>query len=264
MFFTDQLNRTIELQKFPKRIISLVPSQTELLYQLGLDDNVIGVTKFCIHPSHWKKKKKIVGGTKNYKIELIDNLKPDLIIANKEENNKDSLENLMQKHNVWISDIKTLDHATQMIDLIGKMTDTSQISKKLNQKINVQFQILKTLQKKKKKVVYLIWNKPLMTINNDTFINHLMSLNNWENCYGNHNSRYPELTEEELVEMNPDILFLSSEPFPFKIKHIEQFKQLLPTTKILIVDGEYFSWYGSRLVDSPAYFSSIHRQLISN
>ena len=150
MFFTDQLNRTIELQKFPKRIISLVPSQTELLYQLGLDDNVIGITKFCIHPSHWKKKKKIVGGTKNYKIELIDDLKPDLIIANKEENNKDSLENLMQKHNVWISDIKTLDHATQMIDVIGKMTDTSQISKKLIQKINVQFQILKTLQKRSK------------------------------------------------------------------------------------------------------------------
>ena len=103
-----------------------------------------------------------------------------------------------------------------------------------------------------------------MTINNDTFINHLMSLNNWDNCCANHNSRYPELTEKELVEMNPDILFLSSEPFPFKIKHIEQFNQLLPTTKILIVDGEYFSWYGSRLVDSPAYFSSIHRQLISN
>ena len=264
MFFTDQLNRTIELQKFPKRIISLVPSQTELLYQLGLDDNVIGITKFCIHPSHWKKKKKIVGGTKNYKIELIDDLKPDLIIANKEENNKDSLENLMQKYNVWVSDIKTLDHATQMIDVIGKMTNTSQISKKLIQKISVQFQILKTLQKKKQSVVYLIWNKPLMTISNDTFINHLMSLNNWENCYGNHNSRYPELTEEELVEMNPDILFLSSEPFPFKIKHIEQFKQLLPTSKILIVDGEYFSWYGPRLVDSPAYFSSIHRQLISN
>ena len=118
-----------------------MPSQTELLYQLGLDDNVIGITKFCIHPSHWKKKKKIVGGTKNYKIELIDDLKPDLIIANKEENNKDSLENLMQKYNVWVSDIKTLDQATQMIDVVGKMTDTSQISKKLTQKISVQFQI---------------------------------------------------------------------------------------------------------------------------
>ena len=127
-----------------------MPSQTELLYQLGLDDNVIGITKFCIHPSHWKKKKKIVGGTKNYKIELIDDLKPDLIIANKEENNKDSLENLMQKYNVWVSDIKTLDHAIQMIDVIGKMTDTSQISKKLIQKISVQFQILKTLQKRSK------------------------------------------------------------------------------------------------------------------
>ena len=97
MNFTDQLNRNIFIPNPPKRIISLVPSQTELLVDLGLEDRIVGVTKFCVHPRDLREKKTIVGGTKNYRFEVIDSLQPDLIIGNKEENDKEGIEILASK-----------------------------------------------------------------------------------------------------------------------------------------------------------------------
>ena len=264
MVFKDQLNRTLSFSSYPKRIISLVPSQTELLFHLGLDKEVVGVTKFCIYPTDWKTRKTIVGGTKNIKIDLIKELNPDLIIANKEENDEDSLRKLMPIFPVWISDIKRLEDAFQMILSVGKITNTESTSFTWTEKIKKQFKILSLLPKQPRRVAYLIWNNPLMSVNQDTFIHSLLELNQWDNCFKDKLNRYPEITEEELVDSNPEMVFLSSEPFPFKDKHIDRFKQLLPDSRVVLVNGEYFSWYGSRLVDSPAYFSSLHKSLLSN
>ena len=264
MVFNDQLNRTLSFSSYPKRIISLVPSQTELLFHLGLDKKVVGVTKFCIYPTDWKTRKTIVGGTKNIKIDLIKELNPDLIIANKEENDEDSLRKLMPIFPVWISDIKRLEDAFQMILSVGKLANRESTSFTWMEKIKKQFKILSLLPKQPRSVAYLIWNNPLMSVNQDTFIHSLLELNQWDNCFKDKLNRYPEITEEELVDSNPEMVFLSSEPFPFKDKHIDRFKQLLPESRVVLVNGEYFSWYGSRLVDSPAYFSSIHKSLLSN
>ena len=264
MVFKDQLNRTLSFSSYPKRIISLVPSQTELLFHLGLDKEVVGVTKFCIYPTDWKTRKTIVGGTKNIKMDLIKELNPDLIIANKEENDEDSLRKLMPIFPVWISDIKRLEDAFQMILSVGKITNSESTSFTWTEKIKKQFKILSLLPKQPRRVAYLIWNNPLMSVNQDTFIHSLLELNQWDNCFKDKLNRYPEITEEELVDSNPEMVFLSSEPFPFKDKHIDRFKQLLPESRVVLVNGEYFSWYGSRLVDSPAYFSSLHKSLLSN
>ena len=264
MVFKDQLNRTLSFSSYPKRIISLVPSQTELLFHLGLDKEVVGVTKFCIYPTDWKTRKTIVGGTKNLKIDLIKELNPDLIIANKEENDEDSLRKLMPIFPVWISDIKRLEDAFQMILSVGKITNSESTSFTWTEKIKKQFKILSLLPKQPRRVAYLIWNNPLMSVNQDTFIHSLLELNQWDNCFKDKLNRYPEITEEELVDSNPEMVFLSSEPFPFKDKHIDRFKQLLPESRVVLVNGEYFSWYGSRLVDSPAYFSSLHKSLLPN
>ena len=264
MVFNDQLNRTLSFSSYPKRIISLVPSQTELLFHLGLDKEVVGVTKFCIYPTDWKTRKTIIGGTKNLKIDLIKELNPDLIIANKEENDEDSLRKLMPIFPVWISDIKRLEDAFQMILSLGKITNSESESFTWTEKIKKQFKILSLLPKQPRRVAYLIWNNPLMSVNQDTFIHSLLELNQWDNCFKDKLNRYPEITEEELVDSNPEMVFLSSEPFPFKDKHIDRFKQLLPESRVVLVNGEYFSWYGSRLVDSPAYFSSLHKSLLPN
>ena len=112
---TDQTGRSITIPDSPKRIISIVPSQTELLFDLGLSDEVIGITKFCVHPEEWFRKKTRVGGTKQLNMETIRSLQPDLIVANKEENEQVQVEDIAKEFPVWISDIKTLSDAKRMI-----------------------------------------------------------------------------------------------------------------------------------------------------
>jgi ABC-type Fe3+-hydroxamate transport system substrate-binding protein len=249
MYFTDQLHRTIFLPNPPQRIISLVPSQTELLVDLGLEERIVGVTKFCIHPKHLKKSKTIIGGTKNYRFEVIDSLLPDLIIGNKEENDREGIEKLAEKYPVWISDIFSLEENYSMIEQIGKITEKEKRAKELIQMIRFSFE---TPIPKKGTCVYLIWNEPIMVAGQDTFINVMLEKAGFENLIAS--TRYPVLEKENLQKLNPDFLLLSSEPFPFKEKHLDFFRTLLPQTEIKLVDGELFSWYGSRLIHSEAYF----------
>lgn len=249
MHFTDHLNRTIFLPKPPERIISLVPSQTELLVDLGLEEKIVGVTKFCVHPVHLRKSKTIVGGTKNYRFDVIDSLKPDLIIGNKEENDREGIENLASKYPVWMSDIFDLKDSLRMISDLGDLTGRKEPTSSLISQIEKSF--AKPIAKKGT-CVYLIWENPKMAAGKSTFIDAMLSLAGFENLI--QVDRYPELSSEKLVELAPDYLLLSSEPFPFKEKHIQSFQKLLPQTKIQLVDGELFSWYGSRLLQSAEYF----------
>ena len=253
--FKDQLGRNIELPHPPQKIISLVPSQTELLFDLGLDKEVIGITKFCIHPDEWFRNKTRVGGTKQLNLELIRNLQPDLIIANKEENTQSQLELLMEEFTVWVSDIKTLDYAYVMIEQIGLITNHEKESIEINSKIAEEFSKLKNISTAT--ASYFIWHEPMMSVGNDTFINHLMQHCGFTNVFSDL-KRYPEITQDDLRKTNPEFILLSSEPFPFKEKHIAHYKQICPEADILLVDGEMFSWYGSRLALAPAYFNSMN------
>jgi ABC-type Fe3+-hydroxamate transport system substrate-binding protein len=252
MEFTDHLNRTIFLPKPPERIISLVPSQTELLVDLGLEEKIVGVTKFCVHPEHLKKSKTIVGGTKNYRFDVIDSLMPDLIIGNKEENDQDGIELLAANYPVWLSDIFDLKDSLRMIFDLGEITGTEEKAAKIIIQIEKSFSQPKT---KKGTCVYLIWENPKMAAGKNTFIDVMLSLAGFENLINK--DRYPELTEKKLIELAPEYLLLSSEPFPFKEKHRETFRKLLPKTKIKLVDGELFSWYGSRMLFAADYFKRL-------
>lgn len=249
MYFTDQLHRTIVLPRSPERIISLVPSQTELLVDLGLEERIVGVTKFCIYPHHLRKRKTIVGGTKNYRFDVIDSLKPDLILGNKEENDQKGIEKLAEKYPVWMSDIFSLEDNYWMIDQVGKLTDTEESAQDLIQKIRFSFE---APIPKKGTCVYLIWNDPIMAAGRDTFIDVMLEKAGFQNLI--QRSRYPVLEKEDLQRLKPDFLLLSSEPFPFKEKHLDFFQSFLTNSKIHSVDGALFSWYGSRLVHSVDYF----------
>lgn len=251
--FTDMLGRSVEIST-SNRIISLVPSQTELLYDLGLHDRIIGKTVFCIHPKEYFKIKTKVGGTKKVKYEVIDELKPDLIICNKEENTPEIVKQLEKKYPVWCSDIQTIQDNYKMIFALGEITQTTTKALELVQKIQFQFETLTFNQLKT--CVYLIWNEPIMAAGKQTFINEMMKHAGFVNLMSI-DSRYPELSIEELKTLNPEYLLLSSEPFPFKEKHLVEFKKHLPNTIIKIVNGEFFSWYGSRLIQSPTYFKSL-------
>ena len=260
-FYTDQTGKTIEVKHSPKRIISLVPSQTELLFDLALNEEVTGITKFCIHPQKWFQSKIKIGGTKQLHRDKIKELQPDLIIANKEENVKEQIEELAKHFPVWVSDVNNLNDAMEMIQSIGIITCKQskaneiihQISKNFSQLLTTNFQ---------PQTCYLIWREPYMTVGGDTFINNMMNYAGLQNIFNNE-LRYPQITIEELQIANCQLLLLSSEPFPFTQKHIDELQPLLPDTKIILADGEMFSWYGSRLIKAPAYFQQLQNQVLS-
>ncbi len=261
--FTDQLQRQIYLQEFPERIVSLVPSVTELLFDLELNKEVVGITKFCVRPESWFKTKTKVGGTKNIKSDIIASLKPQLIIANKEENVKEQVEALENIAPVFTTDVNDLTSALQMIEMIGAVTNRSNKAQSIIQKIKDEFGKLRAQLSGEglgMRACYLIWRKPYMTIGGDTFINNMLEQCGFKNVFTDY-KRYPEITIAQLSTINCQLIMLSSEPYPFKQKHIYELQSFLPSAKIILVDGEMFSWYGSRLQSAPAYFIKLVNEL---
>ena len=254
MIFIDHLKNKIELTQTPKRIISLVPSQSELLWDLGLRDELIGITKFCIHPNEMFKLKDRVGGTKTLNINKIRSLNPDLIIGNKEENEYAQIKELQNEFPVWMSDIYNLYDAYKMISDIGELVNKKNEATRLVSNIQKTFSVIK---KYNKTVLYLIWKNPYMAAGKATFIGDVLNQMGLINSLKNSDLRYPELTMDEIKNLNPDFIFLSSEPFPFKESHINELKQLVPNATVKLVDGELFSWYGSRLLKSVKYLNNL-------
>lgn len=254
---TDQMNSTIRLEAPPRRIVSLVPSQTELLFDLGLDVEVVGITKFCIHPDHWFRSKTRVGGTKQIDLEKVRALAPDLIIGNKEENTESDINALREMAPVYMSDIFNLTDALAMIrdvgTLCGKTTESEIMTGEIQRKFDELMQEIK--DDKKSSVAYFIWHNPDFLAGKHTFIDAMLSAGGWTNV--TKEERYPEVSDN----ISPELVFLSSEPFPFREEHIAGFQAKYPGAKILQVDGEMFSWYGSRLLKTPDYLRALLHEL---
>lgn len=251
---TDQLERVIHFKSQPKRIVSLVPSLTELLYDLHLDQEVVGITKFCVHPIKWRKEKNIIGGTKNPRLDDIISLSPDLVIANKEENNQEDIEYLSKKTQVYVSKIADLEDCYHCILDLGRIFREEKRALKIVENIKSEFRTLPHFNSTIS-FAYCIWKDPYMFAGSDTFIHHMASCSGMSNVIKS--KRYPELTISELVRLSPDYLFLSSEPYPFKQQHVKELQQQLPYCRVLLVDGEMFSWYGSRIKLFPQYLNSL-------
>jgi ABC-type Fe3+-hydroxamate transport system substrate-binding protein len=272
--FTDQMGRTIVLERPPVRIVSLVPSQTELLYTLGLPGpsfEVVGITKFCVHPAAWFREKTRIGGTKDVRPEKINALQPDLIIANKEENDREQVEALARRYPVWISDIKTLPDALAMIRSVGELLSRPQQALALAAAIEKGFGELAALHPAiptpstsqpaptptpPLRTAYFIWRKPWMTAGGGTFIDDMLRRCSLINIFGDQD-RYPVVDPASLANKGCELVLLSSEPYPFREQHIAEIQALLPDAAIRLVDGELFSWYGSRLLHAPAYFQKL-------
>lgn len=235
------------------KIISLVPSITEAVLDLGLSENeLIGRTKFCIHPKEKVDSIERIGGTKTLNIEKIKSLNPDLIIANKEENVKEQVEELMKDFRVLLTNVETVEDNYYLLKTLGNILKKEEAAQVFNIKI---YEILERSKlSKKMKVAYLIWKNPYMTIGSDTFIHHILSEIGFENIFRNE-IRYPEITTDDLQDA--EVIMLSSEPFPFREKHIEELQIVFPDKKILIVDGEAFSWYGTHLAKCEEYFRKL-------
>lgn len=260
MTTTDQTGHTYDFTSIPKRIVSLVPSQTELLADLGLEHEVVGITRFCVHPAAWHSSKTRIGGTKDPRIDQILALQPDLVIANKEENNEADVIQLRKSCPVWVSDVNNLDSALEMIHDLGELTGTKARAESIVDEIRKSFEELalhvSTLYPTTHhKAIYFIWKDPWMVAGRDTFIADMLRRCGWINAEPK--ARYPEWHPTTSDTQGIDLVLLSSEPYPFQNKHIEELRFHFPNAKIQLVDGEFFSWYGSRLRNAPAYFRKL-------
>ncbi|NEV93850.1 ABC transporter substrate-binding protein [Psychroflexus sp. YR1-1] len=254
----DQLHRALHVDTVPKRIVCLVPSLTEMLVDLGLKHKLLGVTKFCVHPQDIRTHAEVIGGTKNIKHDQIRELNPDFILANKEENELEDIERLSESYSVYVSDINSIEDLLQLIRDLGELFSIPKRSSQLADDIQTSFIKFsrETQHEPTLKVAYFIWRDPWMVAGSSTFIDYMLKLNNFDNVYKDL-PRYPEVDIDKLKPV--DYIFLSSEPFPFKDQHKKEFE--MNPDQIQIVDGEYFSWYGSRLLKALDYFGQLRDKL---
>ncbi len=261
--FTDAIGQTHDFTTAPQRIVSLVPSLTELLHDLGLEARIYGITKFCVHPYHYKSVKKIVGGTKKVHIDKIAALEPDIIICNKEENTPEMVQELQKIAPVWVTDIATIQDNHDMIARFGELFNSRTEAKKWNDKIDFAHQeFMQFMQAKpERKSAYFIWKDPWMAAGGGTFINTMMALNKFTNIY-EAKGRYPEVIIPKIrLEGDPELILLSSEPFPFKDEDAFEVGRRTHHAKTVFVDGEMFSWYGSRVYRAFGYFRQLQERL---
>lgn len=263
MIFTDQLHRAVSIPQWPpRRIVSLVPSQTELLYTLGLGQQVVGITRFCVQPMEWFREKSRVGGTKTLNLHRIAALQPDLLLGNKEENDRAQMEALAERWPVWMSDVATLTDAYEMIWEVGKLTDKEHSARQLVADIQMAFDQNQP-NSSRVAAAYFIWKKPYMVAASGTFIHEMLDLAGFQNVFSSQ-TRYPEIKLDELAAAQPHVILLSSEPYPFSKKHFAAFQEVCPNAHIQLVDGEMFSWYGSRLLFAPTYFRNLFAEISSH
>lgn len=244
-------------EQAPQRIVSLVPSQTELLCELGLAERIVGRTRYCIHPADQVAEIPVVGGTKDLDLDKIRALRPDWLVANREENLQAPVEALAAEIPTTVTEVHNLEDALLMIRQLGQLAGVTEQSEQLAQQIKRGFTALRPLNPRPR-VLYLIWRRPFMSVGQDSFIHAMLTRLGLENVCGDQ-LRYPSLEPEAIQALAPEWVLLSSEPYPFKAKHLQEMQALCPKAQVLLVDGELFSWYGSRLLKSAAYFQQLQQ-----
>ena len=253
--YTDQLGRTLALPRRPMRIVSLCPSITETLYALGAGDRVVGRTRFCIHPRAAVGGAVRVGGTKEIRYDRLAALTPDLIIAEKEENTPEMVARLAQDYPVYVADVRDVPSALAMIRDLGQLLGAEVPAHRLADRIEQGFAALTAGPPRR--VAYLIWRAPWMGVGGDTYIHDLLRRLGWTNVLLSLPGRYPVFSLEELVAAAPELVLLSSEPFPFDASHRAELAAHLPGAEVRLVDGEMFSWYGSRMEAALPYLRGL-------
>lgn len=238
----------------------MCPSQTATLYHFGLGQRIAGRTHFCIHPQPEVEQAVRIGGTKQVKFDRIHELKPDLIVAEKEENTPEMVEELARDYPVYVTDVRDLPSALKMMRDLGQITGLADAGVELAQKVESGLQTVTRLPKPLS-CAYLIWRKPWMAAGSDTFIHTMLQQCGLHNVASEWQGRYPEFDLQALSQAAPDIVLLSSEPFPFAEKHLREIATVLPDAKLRLVDGEMFSWYGSHLLEAPSYLNALIEDL---
>ncbi len=262
MKITDDLGRTFSFKKPPRRIISLCPSVSETLLDLGLEGFLAGRTDYCIHPQNKIESIPGVGGPKSVSIQLLQSLCPDIIIAVKEENDKKTLENLAAlNYKCFIFDVNNFSDALNMIEKIGVIFNVEDRAQTMTEGIKKGFegigQVLKKLN-----FIYMTWSSPYIAAGTGNYINSLITGLGFNNCLSKHINRYVRLSLGELKKLSPDIVFLPSEPYNYTLYDKLKFEKIFPSARAVLVDGEMFCWYGSRMLKAAPYIKNLIKEIM--
>lgn len=258
----DQSGKLLNITSNPKRIVSLVPSISKSIFDLGGSNELIAVTRFCTRPKDLRKTKIVIGGTKNPDINKILMLEPDLIIANKEENRKEDIEELSKYAQVFCTNIKSISDAQLLIKDLGKILNKEAHALRTCKQIANKLKELEGIESSNKRILYLIWQKPYMTVGKDTFINDVIEACGFNNVFSSE-TRYPIVDQSKPMISKPDLVFLSSEPYPFREKHKVRIRRDFPNSTPILADGIAFSWYGTSFLSKIDYLIDLKKRSIN-
>lgn len=233
------------------RIVSLCPSLTELVFDLGRGGDLVGRTRFCVHPADGVSSVERVGGTKNPKVDRIIALTPDVVLLNEEENRREDAEALAAAGvRCHVSFPRDAGETAAMVRDIGAVLGRPAEAARIAADIERRVARVRDASRGAPPIryAYLIWRGPWMVAAGDTFVDAMLALPGSVNVFADRADRYPEVTPEEIAAADPDAVFLSSEPFPFQEKHRDELATAtgLPVDRFHFVDGEMLTWHGSR------------------
>ena len=256
------------------RIVSLVPSLTECLFELGLGPFVVGRTGFCIHPADQVRDVAKVGGTKSIDIEKVRDLSPTHVVVNREENPRDPVDQIRQfVPNIVVTDPVTVGDNILLYRQLGEVFNVMAAAERLVTRFETVHQRLLSQNFSSLRLIYLIWRDPWMTVASDTFISQMLAQAGMLTVPDTtargplpDAARYPEITEEQMANAKPDLILLSTEPYRFQESHCELIRRIdgLDATPCRLIDGEMTSWYGPRAIKGVEYLNDFRLALDAN
>jgi len=238
------------MTKTPARIVSLVPSLTETLFDLGLDSHIVGATRFCVEPAARLMGRTRIGGTKNPDRDKIASLRPDLVVVNTEENRPEDIAWFRERFGVFECFPTTVQHAADMVLALGRAVGRSEEADGIRLLIEAEALRIEAelYGERRLRVFYPIWKDPWMSVNKDTYVHSVLRTCGAENIFGDAMLRYPEVAIEQIYNLQPDLILLPSEPYAFSEPHRYRLLNdpMLGGRQVVLVDGKAFSWHGSR------------------
>lgn len=253
--FVDASGVAVSMPAPPRRIVSLIPSITEILFALGLGDAVAGCTVYCTQPPEGVATKTRVGGEKNPKLDLIRDLGADLVVANIEENLREHVETLRAWGiPVYVTYPRTVADGIRLVRELGAVTGAAARGAEIAAALDSRLAEIRAgrEERRRARVFCPIWRNPYMTINGDTYVHDMLAACGGENVFARLPKRYPEISLADVALARPDVILLPDEPYRFRRAHIADFSPYpdMPAMRdgrIHLVDGKLLSWYGPRI-----------------
>ncbi|HEU5393471.1 MAG TPA: cobalamin-binding protein [Candidatus Methylomirabilis sp.] len=255
--FRDALGREVSVPVLPRRVVSLIPSVTEICFALGAGDRVVGVTSFCTEPPAGVAEKVRVGGEKNPDLERIRRLRPDLVIANVEENRKPDVDALAESDiPVYVIYPRGVGEGITLLRTLGELLGVPAAGEAQAARVEAALEEVRRLRAgcAPLRVFCPIWKNPWMACNRDTYVHDVLVTCGGENITAERPERYPRVTLEEVAAAAPEVILLPDEPFRFGPKHLPLFSVFpgMPAVRdgrLYCIDGKWISWYGPRMAE---------------